>query len=30
MTCRKYSGAHSLGNGQELAAAVQWWLGGSH
>ena len=30
VTFRKYSGAHSLGNQQELAAAVQWWLGGAH
>ncbi len=30
VTFRKYSGGHSLGNQQELAAAVQWWSGGSH
>jgi len=30
VTFRKYSGAHSLGNQQEVAAAVQWWLSGSY
>ena len=29
VTFHKYSGSHSLGNQQELAAAVQWWLSGS-
>ena len=30
VTFRKYTGAHSLANQQELAAAVQWWLRGAH
>ena len=29
VTFRAFSGAHSLGNSHELAAAVKWWLSGS-